>query len=160
MDEQRAAAVLSKFKGGGYDADGLLHTLDWYSAVQLNVVKHLAMLLVQHLSTNPQTHSQFCQKYRQRHITSHVELESHQERTPVVKELIGSIHTLNKGQIYNSVPAAELHVFVNTSQRGKPRERKTSDCSVLYSSIWKYYEGKKSTWVLCMCMYVTCSYII
>lgn len=26
MDEQRAAAVLSRFKGGGYDADGLLHT--------------------------------------------------------------------------------------------------------------------------------------
>ncbi len=37
-DEQRAPAKLSRFMGGGYAADGLLHK--WYSAVQYFKIVH------------------------------------------------------------------------------------------------------------------------
>lgn len=78
---------------------------------------------MQHLSTHAQTHSQSGSQHRQRHITPHTELESHHQLTPVVKKLIRSIHTRNKGLIYYSVaktisPAAELHILVNKSERG------------------------------------------
>lgn len=58
---------------------------------------------------------------RQRHITPHTELKVHNQLTPMVKKLIGSIYTRNKGLIYccvpkNASPAAELHILLSISQ--------------------------------------------
>lgn len=109
-DEQRAPAQPSRFMGGGYAADGLLHTYKWHSTVQYFQIAQkmksnsISIFWAQHLSTHTQTHSQSGSQQRQRHITPHTELKSHYQLTPVVKKLIGSIHTLIKGIIYYSVP--------------------------------------------------------
>lgn len=97
----------------------------------------------------------------QSHITPHTELESHHQPTPAVKKLTtGSIHTLNKGLISYSVPktilpAAELHVSVNISQRsliyltGMPRAKPvTLQCCIdLYETTMRAIGQSE----LCVC---------
>lgn len=84
--------------------------------LQLCIVTRLCM---QHLSTHAEKPIHCGSQHRQRHITPHTELKSHHHLTPAVKKLIGSIHTCNKGLIYDSFQRPYRQLYSCISWRVK-----------------------------------------
>lgn len=98
---------------------------------------------------------------RQRHITPHTELKVHNQLTPMVKKLIGSIRTRNKGLIYccvpkNASPAAELRILLSVSQAWEESAHHLvsavfSHMKWLWGSVWAHILSNQRDFLMTTC---------